>query len=264
MTDYLPDMIAPPPSPEPALPENVHIPDNITDKIVDDIDTDEAMDSQINEEISDIAERDEPDEMLIPKREKLSNDDIFKGPKIQPIKLTKAEKAEERRVAREAAKVAEKERKIQEKLLKKQQKEEEKARIKAARPKKQMSPEHLEKLQAGRIKAQETRARNKKLREEGANIPKPLTKKEKQLKNVVESVIEPRQPQNQISKSDLETAQFNAIMRYEEMRKKRKSIKKQKEKEEQLLQQNTATIQRAVNPHPQPDVWDHALAGMFS
>ena len=181
MTDYLPDMIAPPPEPEPALPENVHIPDNITDKIVDDdIDTDEAMDDQINEEISDIAERDEPDEMLIPKKQKMSNDDIFKGPKIQPIKLSKAEMAEERRIAREAAKVAEKERKLQEKLLKKQQKEDEKARIKAARPKKQMSPAHLEKLQAGRIKAQETRARNKKLREEGADIPKPLTKKEKQ------------------------------------------------------------------------------------
>jgi len=263
MTDYLPDMIAPPPEPEPALPENVHIPDNITDKIVDDdIDTDEAMDSQINEEISEM--ENEPDEMLIPKKQKLSNDDIFKGPKIQPIKLSKAEMAEERRIAREAAKVAEKERKIQEKLLKKQQKEDEKARIKAARPKKQMSPAHLEKLQAGRLKAQETRARNKKLREEGADIPKPLTKKEKQLKNVVESVIEPRQPQNQISKSDLEQAQFNAIMRYEEMRKKRKTVKKQKEKEEQLLQQNTATIQRAVNPHPQPDIWDHALAGMFS
>jgi len=263
MTDYLPDMIAPPPEPEPALPENIHIPDNITDKIVDDdIDTDEAMDSQINEEISEM--EDEPDEMLIPKKQKMSNDDIFKGPKIQPIKLSKSEMAEERRVAREAAKVAEKERKLQEKLLKKQQKEEEKARLKAARPKKQMSPAHLEKLQAGRLKAQETRARNKKLREEGANIPKPLTKKEKQLKNVVESVIEPRQPQNQISKSDLEQAQFNAIMRYEEMRKKRKTVKKQKEKEEQLLQQNTATIHRAVNPHPQPDIWDHALAGMFS
>ena len=62
----------------------------------------------------------------------------------------------------------------------------------------------------------------------------------------------------------MEQAQFNAIMRYEEMRKKRKNIKKEKQKEEQLLQHNTATIQRAVNPHPQPDIWDHALAGMFS
>ena len=190
MTDYLPDMIAPPPEPEPALPENVHIPDNITDKIVDDdIDTDETMDDRINEEISEM--EDEPDEMLIPKRQKMSNDDIFKGPKIQPIKLSKAEQAEERRIAREAAKVAEKERKIQEKLLKKQAKEEEKARIKAARPKKQMSPAHLEKLQAGRIKAQETRARNKKLREEGADIPKPLTKKEKELKKSDFSIFSP-------------------------------------------------------------------------
>ena len=118
MTDYLPDMIAPPPEPEPALPENVHIPDNIIDKIVDDddIDTDEAMDDRINQEISEM--EDEPDEMLIPKKQKMSNDDIFKGPKIQPIKLSKAEMAEERRIAREAAKVAEKERKVQEKLLK--------------------------------------------------------------------------------------------------------------------------------------------------
>ena len=202
--------------------------------------------------------------MISYKKERMTNEDIFKGPKIQPVKLSKEEKAEQRRIVREAAKAAEKERKLQEKEAKKLAKQQEKERLKALRPKKQMSPEHLEKLQAGRLKAQETRARNKKLREEGADIPKPLTKKEKELKNVVESVIEPRKSQNQLSKSDLEEAQFNAIMRYEEMRKKRKVEKQKKQKEEQILQQSQATIARAVNPHPQKDVWDMALGGMFA
>jgi len=267
MSDYLPDMVAPPRPPTPPTPpedENVHIPDNINDKILDEDITDDQVDYSVNE-IDDIYTDEEPTEMIIPKREKMKNDDIFKGPKIQPIKLSKEEKAEERRIAREAAKVAEKERKLQEREEKKLAKAEEKARLKAARPKRKMDPAHLEKLQAGRLKAQETRERNKKLREQGADIPKPLTRKEKELKHVVESVIEPRKSKNDISKADLEEAQFQAIQRYEQIRKKRKADKKKKEQEDNLLQQNTATIHRAVNPHPpQKDIWDHALGGMFS
>ena len=33
MSDYLPDMIEPPPPPEPVQDANVHIPDNIQDKL---------------------------------------------------------------------------------------------------------------------------------------------------------------------------------------------------------------------------------------
>ena len=265
MSDYLPDMIEPPPAPtapEPAPDANVHIPDNIQDKLEDNQnDAYDIEDDNIQMELMD--EEEDLDE-LIQTRPKMSNEDIFKGPKIQPVKMSKEEKAEQRRIVREAAKAAEKERKLQEKEAKKLAKQQEKEKLKALRPKKQMSPAHLEKLQAGRLKAQETRARNKLLREQGADIPKPLTKKEKELKNVVESVIEPRKPQNQLSKSDLEEAQFNAIMRYEEIRKKRKTEKQKKQKEEQILQQSQASIHRAVNPHPQKDVWDMALGGMFS
>ena len=258
-SDYLPDFEEPPPQPEPAPDQNVHIPDNIQDKIEDNQnDAYDIEDDNIQMELMD-----EEDEDIIQPRPRMSNEDIFKGPKIQPVKMSKEEKAEQRRMVREAAKAAEKERKLQEKEAKKIAKQEEKDRIKAAKPKKQMSPAHLEKLQAGRLKAQETRARNKLLREQGADIPKPLTKKEKELKNVVESVIEPRKPQNQISKSDLEEAQFNAIMKYEQIRKKRKADKKKEEQEKKVLQQSQASIHRAVNPH-QPDVWDMALGGMFS
>lgn len=259
--NYLPDMVAPP---EPPPDENVHIPDNIQDKVeVNQHDQHQAEDEMIQMEVNEMLDDEEPLEEIIQKKEKMTNEDIFKGPKIQPVKLTREEKAEQRRIAREAAKAAEKERKAQEREAKKLAKQEEKERLKALRPKRKMDPAHLEKLQAGRIKAQETRARNKKLREEGADIPKPLTRKEKELKNVIESVVEPRKTQNQISKADLEEAQFNAIQRYEEIRKKRKAEKQQKQKEQRALQQSQATIQRAMNPH-QPDIWDHALGGMFT
>ena len=265
MSDYLPDMIAPPPEPEPVQDANVHIPDNIQDKVeqepTNQHDAFKDEDELIKMEIVD--ELEEEEELIIQKKEKMTNEDIFKGPKVQPVKLTREEKAEQRRIAREAAKAAEKERKAQEREAKKLAKQEEKERLKALRPKKKLDPAHMEKLQAGRIKAQETRARNKKLREEGADIPKPLTKKEKELKNVIESVVEPRKTHTQLSKADLEEAQFNAIQRYEQIRKKRKEEKKQKEKEQKILQQSQATIQRAVNPH-QPDIWDHALGGMFA
>ena len=269
MSDYLPDFIEPPRPPTPPEDENVHIPDNIQDKVDSSIehnqnDAFKDDDAIIQMEIQDMLDEEEQElEDMINKKEKMTNEDIFKGPKIQPVKLTKEEKAEQRKVAREAAKAAEKERKAQEREAKKVAKAEEKARLKALRPKKVMDPAHLEKLQAGRLKAQETRARNKKLREAGADIPKPLTRKEKELKNVIESVVEPRKPQNQISKADLEEAQFQAIQRYEQIRKKRKAEKQQKQKEEKVLQQSQATIQRAINPH-QPDIWDHALGGMFN
>jgi len=264
MSDYLPDFEAPPRPPTPPPDQNVHIPDNIQDKVEDNQnDAFKDDDEIIQMEIQDMLDEEEQLEDMINKKEKMTNDDIFKGPKIQPVKLTKEEKAEERRIAREAAKVAQQERKLQEREAKKVAKAEEKARLKALKPKKVMDPAHLEKLQAGRLKAQETRARNKKLREQGADIPKPLTRKEKELKNVIESVVEPRKPQNQISKADLEEAQFNAIQRYEQIRKKRKAEKQQKQKEEQVIHQSQATIRRAVNPH-QPDIWDHALGGMFN
>ncbi len=268
MSDYLPDFTAPPPEPEPVQDANVHIPDNIQDKVEDNNqhdafkDEDEIIKMEILEELE--AEEEQAEQLVIQKKERMTNEDIFKGPKVQPVKLTREEKAEQRRIVREAAKESEKQRKAQEREAKKLAKQEEKERLKALKPKKQMSPAHLEKLQAGRLKAQETRARNKLLREQGADIPKPLTKKEKELKNVVESVIEPRKTQNQLSKSDLEEAQFNAIQRYEQIRKKRKEEKKQKEKEQKILQQSQATIHRAVNPHPQKDVWDMALGGMFT
>lgn len=261
MSDYLPDMIEPPPAPEPPPDANIHIPDNIQDKLQPN-QNDQFQDEDDNIEMELLEEEPQIDD-IIQKKEKMSNEDIFKGPKIQPVKLSKEEKAEQRRIVREAAKAAEKERKLQEKEAKKLAKQEEKERLKALRPKKQMTPEHMERLQAGRIKAQETRARNKLLREQGADIPKPLTKKEKELKNVVESVIEPRKANNQLSKADLEEAQFNAIMRYEEIRKKRKTEKQKKQKEEHVLKQSQASIHRAVNPH-QPDVWDMTLGGMFS
>jgi len=264
MSDYLPDMVAPPRPPTPEPDANVHIPDNIQDKVeVNQHDEHKSEDEMIQMEVNEMLDDEEPLEDIIQKKEKMTNEDIFKGPKIQPVKLTREEKAEQRKVAREAAKAAEKERKVQEKEAKKLAKQEEKERLKALRPKRKMDPVHLEKLQAGRIKAQETRARNKKLREEGADIPKPLTRKEKELKNVIESVVEPRKSQNQISKADLEEAQFQAIQRYEQIRKKRKAEKQQKQKEQKALQQSQATIHRAINPH-QPDIWDHALGGMFT
>ena len=270
MSDYLPDMIAPPPEPEPKPDANVHIPDNIQDKVEQQQEEPNQHDAFAGEDeiikmeiLEELEAEEQAEQLVIQKKEKMTNEDIFKGPKVQPVKLTREEKAEQRRIVREAAKESERQRKAQEREAKKLAKQQEKERLKALKPKKKLDPAHMEKLQAGRLKAQETRARNKKLREEGADIPKPLTKKEKELKNVVESVIEPRKTQNQISKADLEEAQFNAIQRYEQIRKKRKEEKKQKEKEQRILQQSQATIHRAVNPH-QPDIWDHALGGMFT
>ncbi len=117
-SDYLPDFEEPPPAPEPPPDQNVHIPDNIQDKIEENQnDAYDIEDDNIQMELMD----EEEEELEIQPRPRMSNSDIFKGPKIQPVKMSKEEKAEQRKVLREAAKAAEKERKLQEKEAKKLQ-----------------------------------------------------------------------------------------------------------------------------------------------
>ena len=146
MADYLPDMVAPPPEPEP-IPQNDHIPDNINEAVRETESDDGEM---LPEEPMEVPEEDEPPVIT---KQKLDMDTVFRTPKIKPVKRTREEMAEEKRRIREAVKLQKQEEKElakQEKIL---QREREKAERKANRPKKQLSPEHLAKLQAARDKS---------------------------------------------------------------------------------------------------------------
>jgi translation initiation factor IF-2 len=246
MADYLPEMIEPPLR-EPILQQNVHVPDNISD-VIRDVDSEE-LGSEVDD--SDLIEQEDDQPSLIEKQ-KLNMDEIFGAPKIKKIKLNREELAEERKRVRQAVKLQkqeEKERLKQEQIL---QKEKEKAESRAGRPKKQLSPEHLKKLQDARAKAQEQKKANKSISESLPPNKVKFAKSEKQ--DTGEAMF---------TKEDLIKSQYEAIQMYDSKRKKEKAEKKKKQQEEHMLAQSQQTIRRAIG-HPDPnDIWSHALNGMF-
>lgn len=253
MADYLPEMIEPPtPVPSPLEQQNVHVPDNITDvirEVPDDSASEQDVDDQVDD--SELIEQEEDQPSLIEKQ-KLDMNEIFGTPKVKKIKLTREELAEERKRVREAVKLQkqeEKERLKQEKIL---QKEKEKAERKAARPKKQLSPEHLKKLQDARAKAHAKKKANKSISE---SLPPHPVKQVKFPKSESSEAM--------FTKEDLIKSQYEAIQMYDSKRKKEKAEKKKKQQEEQMLAQSQQTIRRAIGQPDPNDIWSHALNGMF-
>lgn len=122
---------------------------------------------------------------------------------------------------------------------------------KNGKPRKQISPEHLAKLQEARKKALETRRANKT---EKVNT-KELQKKKKQLLIEKEQIevseleeqvktkstkpIQKVEYVNGLTKEDLYTAQLEAITKYDSVR---KSQKKKKKEEKMVQQQQQAMI----------------------
>ncbi len=232
MADYLPDMVAPPPEPEPVL-QNDHIPDNIEEDVRE---NDEG--EMIDEEPIQM------EEPAVITREKLDMDTVFRTPKVKPVKRSREEMAEEKRRIREAVKLKKQEDKElakQEKILKK---EREKAEKKANRPKKQISPEHLAKLQAARQKSADERRQKKSLEKEARGQPMV-------------------QQEQLFTKEDLIKSQYEAIQLYDAKRKKEKQEKRAKQEEDRKLAESQKTIRRAIGQPDPNDIWSHALNGMF-
>lgn len=122
---------------------------------------------------------------------------------------------------------------------------------KVKKPKRKMSEAQLENLKKARIKAMETRRRNKELREKGEKIP---TKKE----IIKEKEIEDKKPivhnhiTNNITKEDIieisKKSARDALVDYEVVRKKRKEQKKKTQEEENHKKKVRQTIEQATQP----------------
>jgi hypothetical protein len=171
-----------------------------------------------------------PDEK--PKK-KLSNEEVFKTPKVKEIKpiLIEEEKVEE----------------------------------KPKKKKRQMSEKQLQHLARIREKGQkalkEKRELDKKLKSEGKKPP-PSKRSTKKVKETdVEIQVSHTPNATSLSKQDVEDITTNAIDRYEVKRKKRKEEKKEKEKKENHQQKVSSTIQKALGQ--EPDIWGNALKGMY-
>ena len=135
--------------------------------------------------------------------------------------------------------------------------------ISEKKPRKPMSEEHKQKLALAREKAMEVRKANaieKKKMKELENEEKELLKKQKvkkvqklkeSVENSDEEEIKPTQTNRKIinnhpsiTKKDLEEAQFDAIMRYETLRKQRKAEKKEKE----MIESQKKELLRKLTP----------------
>ena len=114
--------------------------------------------------------------------------------------------------------------------------------IKKVKAKRKMTPEALEKLRLSRIKANETRKRNKELRLKG-ELPTPTQKKQIQkdkeldrLKPVINN-YETKHITNNITVEEIEAismkATAKALDKYEQVRKERKAVKKKAKEQEE-------------------------------
>ena len=132
------------------------------------------------------------------------------------------------------------------------------------KPKKKMSQKQLDHLAKIRKKAMITRMKNKKLREEGKAVE---TSKKVQKENVriQEKIIKEKE---KLSNQEIEQITFNAIEKYETLRKTRKAKKREtleKEKKEKgHMEQVNKHLNSAISvQQPQTDVWDDVLSGMW-
>lgn len=124
-----------------------------------------------------------------------------------------------------------------------------------AKPKRKMSEEHKAKLALARQKALEAKRRKKEERlaqealdkEEKELMKQQKVKRVKKLKQEVEEPDVPKQPvvqQQMFTREDLEKAQFDAIMKYDALRKHEKAEKKKKE----ALEKQQAELMRKIQP----------------
>jgi len=124
-----------------------------------------------------------------------------------------------------------------------------------AKPKRKMSEEHKAKLAAARVKALEAKRRKKEERLAAAALDKEekelmKQQKVKRVKKLKQEVDEPEAPkpvvqqQQMFTKQDLEKAQFDAIMKYDALRKHEKAEKKKKE----ALERQQAELMRKIQP----------------
>lgn len=117
--------------------------------------------------------------------------------------------------------------------------------VKVKKPRKPMSEEHKQKLAFAREKAMAVRkakAEEKKKMKALDNEEKELLKTQKikkvqklkkEVEEPIEEVVQKTQKVSGLTKKDLEDAQFEAIVKYETLRKQRKAAKKEAEMVEQ-------------------------------
>ena len=245
MTDYLADVVMPPPE-QPTEP--LPLTDEITYKIEEQMDI-EDQETEIEIEY----ESEEEEEQLIPepeKRKKIPQEEIFSAPKVKTILEPPSEDVNAQRQT-------------------KKPKQTRKKRGPA-------SEEQLARLAKGRAKAQETRARKKKEKEE--KVAKEKSDKElveavrererKKLRKKLETPIEDELPQQAVkivekpvvvekgySQEDLDDAVARAVeqsvQKVEILRKRRKEVKKQAE----AKAKHDAHVFKEINTAMKNDVW---------
>tara|TARA_R110000737_G_C14549443_1_gene480397 strand:+ start:155 stop:856 length:702 start_codon:yes stop_codon:yes gene_type:complete len=144
-----------------------------------------------------------------------------------------------------------------------------------AKPKKQKKPmsdkqkAHMDKIRAkGQLALKEKRERNKKLKEQG--LPPEVNKKGKQNKIITEKVKEQEErlverevkvvrEKEKLSSQEIEDITFNAINRYETIRKGRKIEKKKTQALQQEEHKVKQTLGRAMRMPVDDDPWSQCF-----
>ena len=134
------------------------------------------------------------------------------------------------------------------------------------KPKKKMSEKQLEHLAKARAKGLATRQRNKKLRDEGKAV-ETSKKTVKENVRIQEKIIKEKE---KITNEEIENITFNAIQKYEILRKSRKVEKKKKQEEDKEKNKHMAVVNNHLNNAMRrstgsvPDVWEETLKGLWT
>ena len=261
MTDYLADVVMPPPPEEPQPTHPKGQTDEITYKIEDQMDIEERDEILYEEEHAE-QQGEEEEEELVPmpvKRKKIPQEEIFSTPKVKTILDPESMKEPQLNLEDSAERQTKK--------------------TKQTRKKRgPASAEQLERLARGREKAKETRAR-KKLEKEEKNakdksdkdlveavrererkklrkkLETPIDDDEERLVPKVQIVEKPVVVEKGYSQEDLDDAVARAVEqsvnRVEVLRKQRKDVKKKA----QAKAEHDSKVFKEINTAMKNDVW---------
>lgn len=224
MADYLPDMIDPE-----TEEENPNInAESIEEEIKDIKESEDAFagdEDIIKEEIEEELKREEEEAEIpiVEARKKLSQDEVFKPPKVKPVApLTEEEKP------------------------------------KKIKKKRVMSEKQLENLKKAREKAMENKRKRKEAKAKGTTADVPPTPKQVKAKQ-----IRAEKKQDKMDDDDIERIANKAVEKYDTMRKARKAEKKAKQAETVHKEKVKKQILSAQGKVDQDDIWSQALGGMM-
>jgi len=225
-SNYLPDVVMPPPEPEKPIEDPnadplVSTADASEGAVTMEVEDREDIEAETlsPEEEEELLEQEEPPEPVVKPKRKLKNEEVFRTPQIHPVQEP----------------------------------------VKEKKKRKPPTQKQLDALAKARETMKANRAEKARLKAEGKDVPKSKAKQkqEKQVKEVIQ------QQGQMFTEEQVSKMVESGIAKYEVQRKARKVVKKKKQEEDEQQLKVQRQVQRALGQPDASDFWGQALAGLI-